>query len=53
MGIKFISEKEQDSYRAATAAVPDPVPQEEEKEMQEYEDFPEENGRKDSDSDSD
>ena len=52
VGIKFISEKEQDSYRAMTARAPEPAP-EPEKEMREYEDFPDENGRKDSDSDSD
>ena len=52
VGIQFIDEKEQDSYRAATAVVPAaPVPEEEP--MREYEDFPEENGKKDSDSDSD
>lgn len=52
VGIKFINEKEQDSYRAATAVVPAaPVPEEEP--MREYEDFPEENGKRDSDSDSD
>jgi len=54
IGITFIDTAEQDSYRAATAAVkPDPKPAAEEGKMTEYEDFPEENGRKDSDSDSD
>ena len=52
VGIKFESEKEQDSYRAMTAKAPEPEP-EPEPEMREYEDFPDENGRKDSDSDSD
>jgi len=52
IGIKFIDEKTQDSYRAATAAVP-AEPIQEEEEMREYEDFPDENGKKDSDSDSD
>ncbi len=52
IGIQFKDNKEQDSYRAATAAVPaEPEPPEEK--MREYEDFPEENGQKDSDSDSD
>ena len=51
--INFKEGEEQDSYRAATAAVPvtEPVPEEET--MREYEDFPDENGKKDSDSDSD
>ena len=54
IGINFIDTAEQDSYRAATAAVkPDPEPAVEEGKMTEYEDFPEENGKKDSDSDSD
>jgi hypothetical protein len=53
IGIEFRDSKEQDSYRAATAAVPDPPPAEEEEKMREYEDFPDENGKKDSDSDSD
>lgn len=54
IGIKFIDTAEQDSYRAATAAVkPDPAPPVDEGKMTEYEDFPDENGRKDSDSDSD
>ena len=54
IGIKFIDTAEQDSYRAATAAVkPDPTPPVDEGKMTEYEDFPDENGRKDSDSDSD
>ena len=53
VGIKFITEKEQDSYRAMTARVPEPVPQQQEEEMREYEDFPDENGRRDQDSDSD
>ena len=53
VGIKFITEKEQDSYRAMTAKEPEKPPAKEEPEMREYEDFPEENGRKDSDSDSD
>ena len=52
VGIKFINEKEQDSYRAMTARAPEPTA-EPEPEMKEYEDFPDENGRKDSDSDSD
>jgi hypothetical protein len=52
IGIKFIDTAEQDSYRAATAVVPAAAPIPDEK-MTEYEDFPEENGRKDSDSDSD
>jgi hypothetical protein len=52
IGIQFKDSKEQDSYRGATAAVPaEPEPPEEK--MREYEDFPDENGRKDSDSDSD
>lgn len=57
VGIKFVSEKEQDSYRAATAAVPESVPVlqpgEPEEETKTYEDFPEENGNRDQDSDSD
>ena len=53
VGIKFINEKEQDSYRAMTAKEPEPTPVKNEPEMREYEDFPDENGRKDSDSDSD
>ena len=52
IGIQFKDNKEQDSYRAATAAVP-AAPEPAEEKMREYEDFPEENGRKDSDSDSD
>ena len=53
IGIKFIDEAEQDSYRAATAKPKTPEPPVDEGKMTEYEDFPEENGRKDSDSDSD
>lgn len=54
IGINFIDTAEQDSYRAATAAPkPEPEPAVEEGKMTEYEDFPEENGKKDSDSDSD
>ena len=54
IGIHFKDSKEQDSYRAATAAVPDPPPPAaEDEKMREYEDFPDENGKKDSDSDSD
>jgi len=53
VGIRFITEKEQDSYRAMTARAPEPAPQQQEEEMTQYEDFPDENGRKDSDSDSD
>jgi len=40
-------------YRAMTARVPEVKPQPEEQEMREYEDFPDENGRRDQDSDSD
>ena len=53
VGIKFITEKEQDSYRAMTARAPEVAPQPQEEEMREYEDFPDENGRRDQDSDSD
>jgi hypothetical protein len=54
IGIKFVDAKEEDSYRAATAKVVVPeAPPVDEGKMTEYEDFPEENGRKDSDSDSD
>lgn len=52
--INFTEGGEKDAYRAATAAVPVAVTEEEVEEMREYEDFPEErNGKKDSDSDSD
>ena len=51
IGIDFQEGKEKDAYRAATAKPPTPPPAE--PEMREYEDFPDENGRKDSDSDSD
>merc|ERR1712080_261050 len=53
IGITFIDTAEQDSYRAATAKVKTPEPPVDEGKMTEYEDFPDENGRKDSDSDSD
>ena len=53
VGINFREGKEQDAYRSATAAPPPPQPEKNEEEMREYEDFPENDGAKDSDSDSD
>ena len=53
IGINFQDGVEKDAYRTATAAPPPAPPAPEEGTMPEYEDFPEENGGKESDSDSD
>ena len=53
IGINFQEGKEKDAYRAATAKPKTPPPVEPEEEMREYEDFPDENGQRDQDSDSD